>query len=317
MVDRTRCRWPPDPSEDRRPRDGRAAPPPAAADSVLAMPSSTIHRPAPLPDARDLDVIGRASAVAHAAVDGLRDRLLRGWGSAARRDKRDGSPVTDLDLLADRTIAAAVLDTFPDHSVVSEEGATTWDGAEWTWIVDPIDGTTNYAAGLPYWGTSVALAREGRVVWGMVDVPALGQRIEATRGAGTTLDGTPVRVRPASDLTDRATRHVPMAVSAGTIRQTAPGTFFKPRVLGAGAVDLALVASGTLGAAFMRVPKVWDVAAGTLCVVEAGGAVVEFDEPCHLPLEAGRDARDVSVRTIAGPDADWILDARHRLWPLR
>lgn len=281
----------------------------------MRMPTPRRHSPAPVPTDVDRGVVSAGRQVALDTVGRMRTTLLDDWGSARRRDKADGTPVTVADEQADARLVAAIRDHFPDHAVVSEEGETTWDGSAWTWIIDPIDGTTNYAAGLPYWATSIALAHAGEVVWGLVDMPALGRRMEATRGAGTVLDGRRVHVADAVDLGDHASRHVPMGVTAGTIRQVQSGTYFKPRVLGACAVDLAMVAAGTLGAAFARVPRAWDVAAGILCVTEAGGSVVEVDQPGNLPLQEGRDCDDHAVRTAAGPDAEWLTDAVARMWP--
>ena len=240
---------------------------------------------------------------------------MDGWGRSRRRDKADGTPVTEIDLSTDRAIVAGVHEAFPSHAVVSEEGSTHWDGSEWTWVVDPIDGTSNYSAGLPYWATSVALAHHGQVVWGMVDAPALGLRFDAVRGHGATVNDQPATVAREIDLTDPSSRHSPLAVSAGTIRQVVDGTWFKPRVLGAYALDLALVADGTLVGAFTRVPKVWDVAAGMLLVTEAGGGVVTLGADHHLPLVRDMPLAARSVRTAAGPSARWAAHATTRLWP--
>ncbi|HKJ57407.1 MAG TPA: inositol monophosphatase [Nitriliruptoraceae bacterium] len=274
------------------------------------------HEPAPLPDDDALEVVMAARRVGHDLVDGLRQALLDGWGRSRRRDKADGTPVTEVDLFADRVIVAGVREVFPSHAVVSEEGSTTWDGTEWTWVVDPIDGTTNYSAGLPYWATSIALAHHGRVLWGMVDAPALDLRFDAVRGQGATANGQAAWVADEIDLTARSSRHSPLGVSAGTVRQVIEGTWFKPRILGAYALDLALVADGTLVGAFTRVPKVWDVAAGMLLVTEAGGGVVTVGAERHLPLVADTQLADRSVRTAAGPSAGWTARATERLWPL-
>lgn len=283
------------------------------------MPSH-VDPPAPAPRAHPpLDddvaaVVARAGAVAGAAVDALRPRLLAGAGRSRRRDKQDGSPVTDVDLAVDALLVGAIADDFPDHAVISEEGRTTWDGSAWTWIVDPIDGTTNFAAGLPWWCVSIALAHRGEVVWGMIDAPPLDRRWTATRGAGATVNGTPIEVTPASDLSARSTRHEPIAVTPGTIRRWRQGTFFKARVVGSSALELALVAEGSLAAAYQRVPKVWDVAAGLALVTEAGGAVVAVDDDGHFPLREGVEYRDESVVTAAGPSVPWCRDLAQRLW---
>ncbi len=284
-------------------------------DSVAAMDTPRAHTPAPPLEGGALDVVMAAREHGLAAVDGLREALMEGWGRARRHDKADGTPVTDVDLHADRTIVAAVTRAFPDHAVVSEEGSTRWDGSEWTWIVDPIDGTTNYAAGMPYWATSVALAHRGEVVWGVVDAPVMDIRVEAIRSRGTTSNGRPVHVAAPVDLTDPSSRRCPMAVSPGTIRQVVEGTYFKARIMGAHALDLALVAEGSLAGAFLRVPKVWDVAAGILLVSEAGGGIVEFTEPGNLPLQPDIELSGRGVRTAAGPSTEWAIEATQRMWP--
>lgn len=276
--------------------------------------------PTPAPDAdADADagavdaVVARAADVARRTVDGLRPRLLAGAGSRSH-DKCDGSPVTDVDLVVDAHLVEMVADAFPDHGVISEEGRTTWDGSDWTWIIDPIDGTTNYAAGLPWWCVSIALAHRGEVAWGMVDAPTLDRRWEARRGGPTTVNGQAVHVAAAPDLSDRASRHEPIAVTPGTIRRWRRGTFFKARVVGSSALELALVADGSLAAAYQRVPKVWDVAAGLALVTGAGGAVVAVEDTGHFPLRTDHDYRDASMVTAAGASETWCRDLAQRLW---
>lgn len=263
----------------------------------------------------DREVVRAAARLANDLVDDLRPRLLAGSGSSRRRDKRDGSPVTDVDLAVDALVVEAIHEAFPDHGVVSEEGRTTWDGSTWTWIVDPIDGTTNYAAGLPWWCVSIGLAHRGRVVWGLVDSPPLDHRWEATVGQPTTCDGEPVRVAPAMDLDDRSSRHEPIAVTPGTIRRWQRGTFFKARVVGSSALELALVADGSLAAAYQRVPKAWDVAAGLALVTGAGGAIVAAEGDGHFPLRTDVEYRTADMVVAAGPDVAWCRDLAARLWP--
>ncbi len=304
-----------EPPTARSDRQGPAQAPDGPSGDVRSVDDLPTATPTDGLDADDDAVVDRASALARETVDGLRPRLLAGAGRSRRHDKQDGSPVTDVDLAVDALLVAAVADAFPDHGVVSEEGDTTWDGSPWTWVIDPIDGTTNYAAGLPWWCVSIALAHDGEVVWGLVDAPTLDRRWEARRGAGTTVGGQPAHVATAPDLSERASRHHPIAVTPGTIRRWQGGTWFKARVVGSSALELALVADGSLTGAYQRVPKAWDVAAGAILVREAGGAVVAVDGPGHFPLQAGRDYRDASVVTAAGPDHAWAVDLADRLWP--
>lgn len=260
-------------------------------------------------------VVRAAAALANDLVDDLRPRLLAGAGTSRRRDKRDGSPVTDVDLAVDAIVVKAIGTAFPDHAVISEEGRTTWDGTAWTWVVDPIDGTTNYAAGLPWWCVSIGLAYRGQIIWGLVDAPPLDHRWEATSGQGTTRDGVHITVGPAVDLAARSSRHEPIAVTPGTIRRWKRGTFFKARVVGSSALELALVADGSLAGAYQRVPKAWDVAAGLALVTEAGGAIVATEGGGHFPLQQGVEYRTTDMVVAAGASTDWCHDLAARLWP--
>jgi len=267
---------------------------------------------AQVPDQHD-EVLDAADRLVAAVLDDLQPVLLERSGGHRTTAKFDGTPVTTTDLLVDKRLAEAISVDFRDHDVLSEEGTTTWSGNEWTWIVDPIDGTSNFAAGLPYWAVSVALAHRGHPVYGCVAAPALGERFVGRRGHGTYLvdaDGvrTPLRVRARVDFRNGRNRHVPIAVSAGTIRRsTGTSIRLNPRIMGAWALDLALVAAGRFVGSYATVPKVWDVAAGTLLVEEAGGATRTLGTPL-LPLRRDIDYATTSAPLATGPDDGWVED---------
>jgi myo-inositol-1(or 4)-monophosphatase len=261
------------------------------------------------PVSPDVDpaIVDRAAAVTRDLCDELRPRLLDQAGTIGSTAKRDGTPVTEIDLEVDRRIRARLLEAFPDHAVVSEEGDTVWPGATWTWLVDPIDGTSNFTAGLPYWCVSIALLHDGVPVYGCIDAPPLDARFEAVRGGGATRDGVPIHVASTVDFRSGRFAHVPLVVTAGTIRRTSGKVRLNARILGSSALDLALVASGTIVAAYQRVPKAWDLAAGSLLVTEAGGAHVVVGEPV-LPPVAGQDLAHHSCESLAGPDETWLRE---------
>lgn len=249
-------------------------------------------------------VVDRAAEVAGAALDGLRDRLLASTGAVEVEAKRDGTPVSVIDREADERLSAAIAAVFPDHGVLSEEQDTVAPATDWTWVVDPIDGTSNYTTGLPYWCVSVALLLEGRPVLGVIDAPVLGRRYLGTRGGGAWRDGRRLAVRPPVDWRDPRNGHIPLMLTTGTARRAREaGLRLNPRVMGSTALDLAVVAEGVAAGSIAIRPKVWDVAAGWLLVEEAGGAVVTIDAEPLLPLAVGLDHADRPAATAASADA--------------
>lgn len=263
-----------------------------------------------------LAVVEDARAVVHEVCDALRPRLLAASGTTTVTAKADGTPVTSADYEADRALTEALSATFPDHAIVSEEAGTVWDGSPWSWVIDPIDGTSNFTAGIPYWCVSVALLHHGEPVYGCVDAPPIGARFEAVIGHGATRDGEPMSVRPAVDFRDGRNSHVPVVVTAGTIRRADRKVRLNPRILGSSALDLAMVAAGHVVAAYQRVPKVWDIAAGALLVREAGGVYVSLDPPL-LPMRRGVDQERTAAAGVAGPDEGWVRDLVANLTPPR
>jgi myo-inositol-1(or 4)-monophosphatase len=273
---------------------------------VTAMPFHEL-RPG-TPDATARDVIDRARTVLDGLLDEVRRELAPLAGRAAVTMKDDGTPVTIHDRQTDERLVSALLAAFPGHGAVSEEEHRTAPGTDWTWVLDPIDGTSNFIAGLPYWCVSVALCLEGLPVLGVVEAPALARRFTAVAGEGASEHGPSgertLRVRTPVALHDPSVGHVPGLYSGGAARDlTADGVQLNARVMGASALDLAMVADGTAPVSVALGPHVWDVAAGTLLVVEAGGAVLGRGERPLLPLVPGRDYADAVVRTAAASDA--------------
>jgi myo-inositol-1(or 4)-monophosphatase len=267
------------------------------------------------------EVVKRATQEMGETLDEVRAWLLAASGDVEVEAKADGTPVTDADHEVDERIAVRLAEAFPDHGLLSEERDTVAPDTEWTWIVDPIDGTSNFICRLPYWCISVALAFQGQPVLGIVDAPVLGRRYVATLGAGTflesrttSLDGTThqhrrrqLHVRDAVDWRDARNRHVPIMLTTATARAArGAGLRLNPRVMGSTALDLAIVAEGVAAASLAVIPKVWDIAAGVLLVTEAGGAVTSLDEQPLFPVPPGVEHVDRSAITAAGPDADYV-----------
>ena len=265
-------------------------------------------------DTAALDVVTQARAVLDEVLDEVRRELAPLAGRADVELKPDGSPVTPHDRATDALLTSRLLEAFPSHGVISEEAGHVAPDGDWTWVIDPIDGTSNFIAGLPYWCVSVALCLEGAPALGIIEAPALSQRFTAIagRGAAERVGGRDrlLQVGDRVDLRDRTSSHVPGLYSGGAARDlTTDGVTLNARIMGAAALDLAMVANGTSPLAVTLGPHVWDVAAGGLLVLEAGGACAGATARPLLPLVAGRDYGSEVVRTAGATDEETVRAA--------
>jgi myo-inositol-1(or 4)-monophosphatase len=203
-----------------------------------------------------------------------------GWQHSVRY-KGEVDLVTEVDEQAEQVIREILLGAFPTYGMLAEEGGTLVGEEDARWIVDPLDGTTNYAHGLPFFCVSVALERSGRVVLGVVHDPMHEETFVAERGGGATLNGEPIKVSDTEELIraliatgfpyDRA--EMPEALELfGRFAATTQGM----RRLGSAALDLCYVASGRLDGYYERGIWAWDIAAGNLILEEAGGKVTNY-----------------------------------------
>ncbi len=171
----------------------------------------------------------------------------------------------------------------PGSSIMAEESGETMTGSDWTWIIDPLDGTTNYIHGIPLYSVSIGLMKEGSLYAGVVYEPNLNEMFHAERGEGAFLNNQRIRVTETASMCDSlwatgfpyhdfAKMDEYMNFISYSIRHT-----HGLRRLGSAAVDLAYTACGRLDGFFEFGLKPWDVAAGALLVEEAGGIVSDFD----------------------------------------
>jgi myo-inositol-1(or 4)-monophosphatase len=209
--------------------------------------------------------------------------VLRGafGGEQAIRHKGEVDIVTEADERAEAVIRDVLLRGFPSYGMLAEEGGELRGELDARWIVDPLDGTTNYAHGLPIFCVSIALERAGEVVAGVVYDPVRQETYVAERGSGATLNGETIRVSGTDALIDALIvtgfpydrDEVPDAVELfgrfAIVTQSI-------RRLGSAALDLCYVASGRLDGYYERGVHPWDVAAGALMVEEAGGRVTDY-----------------------------------------
>lgn len=232
----------------------------------------------------DLD---RARACAEAAVRAAADVLAPRLGRPGAIRQKPTGPVTESDLLAEGALVEVIRAHFPDHAILSEELGAVGTGAA-RWIADPLDGTTNFARGVPWYDVSLAFELDGRVEVGVVHAPALGSLFAAVRRRGAWLDGQPIRVSGQGSLPGSV-------VDVGLSREdwTDPGRLARVRRLAASGaevrslnacgLDLAFVAAGWLEAYWDEHVEIWDTAAGALLVAEAGGRLSERPRPGGRP----------------------------------
>jgi myo-inositol-1(or 4)-monophosphatase len=201
-------------------------------------------------------------------------------------NKGDIDIVTEADLAAERLITERIRSYYPRHTILAEESgailAINDQQSEFRWIIDPLDGTTNYAHGYPCFCVSIALEHKGRIEVGVIYDPTRDEMFAAERGTGATLNGRPIRVSEVDDLNramlctgfpydvrergDFARHFSSFIMHAQAVRRD-----------GSAALDLAYVACGKFDGFWEEGLNPWDVAAGVLLIEEAGGRVSRYD----------------------------------------
>lgn len=189
--------------------------------------------------------------------------------------------VTQADRESEEAIKDLLLSRFPDHGFLGEEGGED-GGGKVRWVVDPLDGTVNYAHGFPFYGVSIALEVEGQIELGVVLDTARGELFTAIRGEGAHLNGRPIQVTKRKEtLGSLVATGFPYDVARDpenlTYFERAMKKGLMVRRPGAAALDLAYVAAGRLDGFWEVKLNPWDVAAGWLLVEEAGGQVTDLD----------------------------------------
>jgi myo-inositol-1(or 4)-monophosphatase len=190
--------------------------------------------------------------------------------------------VTEVDIKAENKIIEIIKSNFPDHAIIGEESGDNMQQSEYQWIIDPLDGTVNYAHGIPICGVSIALKKNNDVLIGAVYNPMMNELFFAEKGQGATLNGVPIAVSRKSDFRKAClvtgfpykwpkTPEHPIKVFERFILEGLP-----VRRLGSAAIDLCWVACGRFDGFWEYNLSAWDVAAGYLIVEEAGGRITNF-----------------------------------------
>ncbi|HXF06587.1 MAG TPA: inositol monophosphatase family protein [Blastocatellia bacterium] len=191
--------------------------------------------------------------------------------------------VTEVDLLSERLIVERISTHYPKHQILAEESGQTAVASDYRWLIDPLDGTTNYAHGYPFYCVAIALEYKGEIILGVVYDPNRDELFVAERGAGATCNGRPIRVSRTARLTESLlATGFPYDVRR---RPTTSLDYFGRFVLtaqairrdGSAALDLCYLACGRFDGFWEQGLAPWDMAAGFLIVEEAGGRVTTFD----------------------------------------
>jgi myo-inositol-1(or 4)-monophosphatase len=232
--------------------------------------------------------------------------MERFGGPAHGVDSKSSSTdmVSDADREAEQAIVAILRAERPDDGLLGEEGTDEQAASGRRWVIDPLDGTTNYLYGIPAWAVSVALEDPDGGLVGVVFDPARRELFAAERGGGAVLNGQPIRVREGAALersliatgfgydADRRARQ------ADVLRTILPAVRDVRRA-GAAAIDLAWVAAARVDGYWERGLHPWDWAAGRLLVTEAGGVVRDLEGGPHGLVAAGADLIDALEELVA------------------
>jgi myo-inositol-1(or 4)-monophosphatase len=237
---------------------------------------------------------------------------LAGAGTLHVEKKGTIDLVTEIDREVERMFRALIAARFPEHDVLAEEFEARGDrerGARCTWVFDPVDGTTNYAHGLPIFCSAASLEIDGDAVVAAVYDPSRRELFTAERGSGAWLNGTPMRVTSADRLIDALLcTGFPYTVQEdpGSLLDIF-GAFIRTsravRRLGSAAIDLCYVAAGRLDGFYEMQLNPWDISAGALLVREAGGLVTDasggpFDSRRGEIIASNGRIHDALVDTI-------------------
>ena len=227
------------------------------------------------------ELLEGAVAAAVAGADRL-DPYFRHGGLEARWKGRNDL-VTRADNESEEAILGEIRRRYPEHSILAEEGGVSGGEGDYQWIVDPLDGTSNFVQGLPVYAVSVACRHGDELVAGVILDPQGGNRFTAARGAGANWNGAPMAVSDRPGLAggfvatgypfrSKATLDLYLAAFREVFQHVR-----SLRRCGAAALDLAYTAAGVYDGFFELRLSAWDIAAGALLIREAGGAITDLD----------------------------------------
>lgn len=230
------------------------------------------------------------------------------------RLKEDKSVVTEADLAADQWIAGEIRKYLPEDVLLSEELQTSTPASlkgRALWIIDPLDGTANFSLGLQIWGVLITRLVDGWPQLGALYFPMLEELYTVQLGKGAFLNGERIHVMPPDP-----SRPLPFfSCCSRTFRRYNVSIPYKARILGSAAYSFCALARGIAVVSFEVTPKIWDIAAAWLLVMEAGGVMDVYDGPAPFPIVPGHDYAHQSYASLGATSPGALAKARQQIQP--
>lgn len=248
-------------------------------------------------------MVVRAMEMARHAA-GVQMQYFRSGHLDVRTKQGEADIVTKADRESEKIITDAILEHYPGHDILSEEGVAINEGADWMWVIDPLDGTTNYTAGLPLFSISIGIRYKGETVGAVVYAPCTDEMFSAIKGVGAFLNGNRLHVRDNGQM-QRAVIATGFPVdkdvnpdnNVDNVSRVLP-QIRGLRRLGSAAIDLCYVAAGFLDGYWELNLHPWDVCAGELIVHEAGGSTELFRADRGISIVAASPAIFPQLRLL-------------------
>jgi myo-inositol-1(or 4)-monophosphatase len=221
--------------------------------------------------------------------------------------KSDKTVVTKADLAADQHLRRQISLAYPNDFILSEEANTIYPTNETAvWIIDPLDGTTNFSLGFHYWGISISRIVNGFPELGVLYFPLLDELYTASKNAGAYLNGKPLKVN-----TSNPSQPIKFfSCCSRAFRSYDIGIKYKTRILGSAAYGLITVARGSALLAFEVTPKVWDFSASWIITQEAGGLISHLEGESPFPLTPGLDYENKSFPLLTAATSDLLIEGQ-------
>jgi myo-inositol-1(or 4)-monophosphatase len=210
--------------------------------------------------------------------------LKEGYGTLFEISNKEGKNnlVTEYDFKSEKAIKENISKNFPDHEILAEESGLNESKSDYRWIIDPLDGTVNFAHNIPIFSVSIALEYKKEIVCGVIYHPLLDELFYASKGEGAFLNGNPMKVSTNADINNAIlVTGFPYNIDENPLNALETFTSLVKRGLpvrrlGSAALDLAYTAAGRFDSFWEAELKPWDVAAGYIIVEEAGGKVTDY-----------------------------------------
>lgn len=249
------------------------------------------------------EFLAAAFAMAQSAGD-IHLKYFRKTGLEQSTKLNDSDVVTVADKEAEASIINYIHRHFPGHGIISEESGNDHEEREWRWVIDPLDGTTNFAAGLPVFSVSIGLEHNGEAVAGVVFAPYLGECFYAVKGVGAWLNGTPIHCSEKTELSksvvatgmpyDRDVNPDNNLAEISRMVFRVRGT----RRMGSAAIDLCYTGAGFLDGYWELNLNLWDISAGRLIASEGGAAITSIRTDRRYSLLASNPHIHSAMRAV-------------------